>query len=507
MNYSITNYIGSEVRRFSFLIKRGRVFYNLFSLYEAVLPDMQDIDAYPMEDGHPFCRFIEKAPGDEDKVFLSVDVCVLTEEMITQPWESMVIDGQTIQSDINQYQWLLDDINKCALIPLHEERDGRHELVDMLPKRQCSAYINYCLPTEIPQLSILNGIADNEKLTKQIKELSTKYLNFDLTLHTKYYGAFVFETYNPIYRQIDLSEVSDSSGIFCRVFYRPDVKEPLTFRIKAYDKNRQIVGQYVRRNTSCAFLSKFSFDVKFHSLDIDVYNSADVLIDYYNNVNFIHQISFSIDTAVKQVAYHDDEGNVRVVDKYVNATKSQIGDEEIKTLFGTSEEYNYDKFEKSLDFVFFDGGKERQNENRQKAQDCVLRILNSARSVCYIADIYFNKVSFADFITPIKHLDLAIRIISSKEKNNGKELDELKTTIEDHNKQVGSNITCRIMRGKAALHDRFIIADDKVWMIGCSLNEFGVRATTLIRVPQAYARKMVSSAQQWWGDNNLTEQL
>ena len=507
MNYSITDYIGQEVRRFSFLIMRGRVFYNLFTLYEAVVPDMQDVNAFPSENGHPFCKFDKKAPGNEDKVFLSVDVCVLTEEMIMEPWKNMVIDGYTIQSDIEQFNWLLDDRRKSALIPLHEERDMRHELVDMLPKRSCAAYVNYCIPQALPQDVVLNGIGRNEKLTKQIRKLSTQYLHYDLTLHTKFYGGFVFATYNPVYRQIDLSEASDSRGIFCRVHYRPGNKQPLTFRIKAYDKNRQLIGQYVRSNAACEFLSHFTFDVKFRSLDIDVYDQHDILIDCYNYVTFIHQILLNIDAAAKKVEYHDDEGNVRTVEKYVNAARSRIGTEEIQSLFGSSDAYTYDKFEKSLDFVFFDGDKERQEENRQKAQDCILRILNSARSVCYIADIFFNIKSFIDFICPIRHLDLDIRILSSKEKNNGDELSELKTAIEEHNRQVGSNISCRLMRGKAALHDRFIIADDKMWMLGCSLNEFGIRATTLIRVPQAYASKIIASTEQWWADDNITEQL
>lgn len=507
MNYSITDYFGKKVRRFSFLIMRGRVFYNLFTLYEAVVPDMQDVNAFPSENEHPFCKFDKKAPGNEDKVFLSVDVCVLTEEMIMQPWKNMVIDGYTIQSDIEQFNWLLDDRSKSALIPLHEERDERYELVDMLPKRRCAAYVNYCIPQALPHDGVLNGIDRNEKLTKQIRELSTQYLHYDLTLHTKFYGGFVFATYNPVYRQIDLSEASDSRGIFCRVHYRPGNKQPLTFRIKAYDKNRQLIGQYVRSNAACAFLSHFTFDVKFHSIDIDVYDQNDILIDCYNYVTFIHQILLNIDSAAKKVEYHDDEGNVRTVEKYVNAASSRIGTEEIQSLFGSSDAYTYDKFEKSLDFVFFDGDKERQEENRQKAQDCILRILNSARMVCYIADIFFNIKSFIDFICPIRHLDLDIRILSSKEKNNGDELSELKTAIEEHNRQVGSNISCRLMRGKAALHDRFIIADDKMWMLGCSLNEFGIRATTLIRVPQAYASKIISSTEQWWADDNITEQL
>lgn len=69
MNYSITSYIGQEVRRFAFLIKRGEDFYNLFTLLEAVLPDMADFDAYPLEENKPFCKFDKKAPVVKIKSF------------------------------------------------------------------------------------------------------------------------------------------------------------------------------------------------------------------------------------------------------------------------------------------------------------------------------------------------------------------------------------------------------------------------------------------------------
>lgn len=181
MNYSIASYIGQEVRRFAFLVKRGEDFYNLFTLLEAVLPDMSDFDAFPLEGDRSFCKFDKKASGSEDKIFLSVDRIIFTEEMLTKPWDNMVIDGNLIKTDITNYQWAVDNPKQSELIPLHEGMC--HELVDMLPKRRCAAYINYCKPERLPKNCILSSIAGNTKLRKQIKDLSTIHLGYDLTLH------------------------------------------------------------------------------------------------------------------------------------------------------------------------------------------------------------------------------------------------------------------------------------------------------------------------------------
>lgn len=124
MNYSIASYIGQEVRRFAFLIKRRENFYNLFTLLEAVLPDMADFDAYPLEENKPFCKFDKKVPGSEDKIFLSIDRVVFTEEMLTKPWENMVIDGNIIKTDITNFQWAVDNPKQSVLIPSLIECSG-----------------------------------------------------------------------------------------------------------------------------------------------------------------------------------------------------------------------------------------------------------------------------------------------------------------------------------------------------------------------------------------------
>ena len=117
----------------------------------------------------------------------------------------MVIDGTVIKTDTDKYQWEQDNIEKSVIVPLHDESDRRNELVDMLPKRQCAAYINYCILAKLPQDGVIASVLSNKKLFEKIEELSTRLLGFDLSLHSKYMGAFVFATYNPIYRSLEFT--------------------------------------------------------------------------------------------------------------------------------------------------------------------------------------------------------------------------------------------------------------------------------------------------------------
>ena len=61
-------------------------------------------------------------------------------------------------------------------------------------------------------------------------------------------------------------------------------------------------------------------------------------------------------------------------------------------------------------------------------------------------------------------------------------------------------IECRVLRGeKSPLHDRFLVIDDNVYLLGSSLNEVGNRTTTISRVPAP--GEMIDQAESWWADD------
>lgn len=505
--YSISNHVGQEVIRYAFLIKHNSDFYNLFTVFEHMFPDMGDYCSFPKIDGKSFCECVEKVSGKDDKVFLSVDRVILSDNMVRTPWEDILIDRYRIDGNTDNYKWATGDYRSAFILPLHDERIPHYELIDMLPKRRSSAFVNYCIPSEIDKCPVIKRAIEDKELVSQIQSLSLEHLGYDLSVHTKFYGGYVFVAHNPYYYNIDLTEDSNRKGLYCRVCYRPEVREPLTFRITLYSIEHQVLCKVTRRNVNCEFLSHFDFDTAFNVLDIDVYDSSDILIDTYKDVSFIHSFKVDVEVAEKKVAYIDESGNKRIVEKYSSEYSDSVDTKEIQTLFDSSAEYAHEKFEKSLDFVFFDGDKETKMDNRKKAIDCILRILDSTRRVCYICDMFFDRKAFVDFVIPVRKLDLDIRILSSKERNSSDELRELKEIIEKHNNEVGTKISSRVMRGTAALHDRLIVSDDRVWMLGCSLNEYGVRATTLIRVPQAYASKIIGTVETWWKNEEISENL
>jgi hypothetical protein len=67
-------------------------------------------------------------------------------------------------------------------------------------------------------------------------------------------------------------------------------------------------------------------------------------------------------------------------------------------------------------------------------------------------------------------------------------------------------IECRILRGgKSPLHDRYIVIDDDVYLLGSSLNEFGNRTTTIVKAPAP--KKMIGQAVNWWEDPAICQPI
>lgn len=508
--YSIYDYIGETVRRCMFMIKgTDKKYRHLFSIVEHVEKRMQDFEAFPQNKINKYIDFDHNADGSKDKVFIAVDHVMLTEEMLKEPWNNFKVGDDEIISCGSGYEWKNHDPYTIEVIPA-EGRSGKSELESLLPHRNCSSFVNYCKPTEWDDG--FQDVLKSSRIKAQIKELSEKNLGYDLSQHENFYGAYIFVAYNPIFNALGLREGSDGKSIYCRVNYKEGRHDKLKFEILGKDNADSVIFKNEYYTNEVAFLYFFPLETSFHHLDVTVYDKDAVILDYYQYVTFIHSISYSFGIKDKELIIKEGNGSSHVVEKFVSDGIPMVIGKKIPlhSIWDTSDEFAYRKLEQNLDFIFFDGGKDEnvQKNNISKAKNSVLRILNSVRGtdICYICDPYFDSTAFQNYIWETKSLSMQISIISSKQGLKNRE--ELKGLIDQYNHEIGGHVQCRLLRGEdSLLHDRFIIAGDKVWMLGCSLNMLGKRATTLIRVPNAYCKKMITTAQEWWDDDKTTEEL
>lgn len=493
----ITKYIRKEVRRIVFALRKtDNTYHNLFTVIEALNDEMTDKDMFAPNVGKCYLDRIKDADGSEEKIYVAVEKVILAEAMVREPWDGIVVGKNNLIPSAESYD---TPTNDCLVIPLHSADES--ELKEILPKRKMSAYVKYFVPK--CHCALIEHVLGDRKLKEQLQVLSERNLGVDLSLHKKFLGGYILVCYNDIYHNIDLTEDSEAPGIYCRVNYRYGHHDNLTFNIRLFAKDGNTISTIMCKNEG-KFLSRFDTGTSFHSVAIDVYDEDMFLIDYYPRTSFIHSIAITTNIKSKDVVVEDKAGNERSYEKFVTDRTTYIGEKpRIFSLWGTSAEYSYKRFEESLDFVFFDG----EEGSRQKAKDCVMRILNSVRGKCYICDIFFHDETLTEFVLGMKNESAEIRILSSKEKLDSTRKQRLRDNIKEMREKHIANVACRLLRGTAVLHDRLIVADEKVWMLGCSLNEFGVRATTLIRVPQEYSSKLIEKVEQWWNNNEISEDL
>ena len=472
-------------------------YHHLLSVVEYLFPDMPDYDEFKAQKRSDYMDFLKEEDGDKDKVFFVVDFPTLTKDYLGAPYSYRIEPDAVLPWDENTNgDWMYE---RPVIVPLHKDEKG--VLASFLPKRNASAFVNVFKPEHPIKL-------DN-RLKEQFSKLSLRNLGKDLGLYPDYMGATIEACYNPIYKSLDLTEDASSPGVYIRINYREGAKKQLKFRFRLYSEDNARTELEPKSSPEGAFLAHFEFAHAFNKLDIDVYDSDGGLIDYYDKVVFIHRINVDMQIKSKEIHVQNDKGEtVKVIEKFageqfvIGNPKVDADDKKI------APEIAYQQNEDSLTYVFFDGDKDKVGENEQKAVDTVMKILNKATKRCYICDMYFTVKTLVRFVMPVKLTNVEVRILSSKEELKAQDITDLKEGCEAMLEKDVVNVSCRLLRGeKAALHDRFLVADDQVWLVGCSLDEIGKRATTISSVPADYSKKILDRIEEWWNNDDLSEKI
>jgi hypothetical protein len=129
---------------------------------------------------------------------------------------------------------------------------------------------------------------------------------------------------------------------------------------------------------------------------------------------------------------------------------------------------------------------------REEARTVLRCLLNEASTRVLFIDPYFAAEEMADFALAVGRVDLPIQILSSAmhlrksfEKNDVEHGDRLLKMVEQLRSMNTMNpFEIRVLPGKASqIHDRFLLVDQRIWLLGSSLNEFGSRGTMMVALP------------------------
>ncbi len=128
-----------------------------------------------------------------------------------------------------------------------------------------------------------------------------------------------------------------------------------------------------------------------------------------------------------------------------------------------------------------------------RATQAIRDIIQSAAKSVDLLDPYFGHRDLLEFALATTKHGLPFRVLTSADFCTSGEEPDLKiergdalaTTLDSVRRQDPRlNIEIKVMPGqKSPVHDRFLIVDRTVWVLGASLNEFGSRGSLLMKLP------------------------
>ncbi|MFY3147953.1 VPA1262 family N-terminal domain-containing protein [Achromobacter xylosoxidans] len=128
--------------------------------------------------------------------------------------------------------------------------------------------------------------------------------------------------------------------------------------------------------------------------------------------------------------------------------------------------------------------------NRGEATTFIRNLIGKARKRVWIVDPYFATTEFFSFALATAYEDIdAVILTGGDELKKPDQIDPSRETGEVLLRQLESgkgmsHIKVRVMTGTPAVHDRFLVIDDHVWLTGNSLNSIGERAGMMIALPE-----------------------
>ena len=137
------------------------------------------------------------------------------------------------------------------------------------------------------------------------------------------------------------------------------------------------------------------------------------------------------------------------------------------------------------------------DENAMAGTQAIRNIIGTARKRIDILDPYFGRIDLRSFALATTRHGLPVRVLTSASFcttedtglgiENGDALQQELASVQAQDPRFAIEI--KVMAGaKSPVHDRFLIVDDAVWVLGASLNEFGSRGTLLWRLPPPSVR-------------------
>ncbi len=387
---------------------------------------------------------------------------------------------------INVGNVIMEPPNEVPLVlPMHKSTG----IAGVLPHRTAGFRVCSFLDTSGATRRLFS-----EKEYLELSSFVSETINVDLQQYNEFIGSTILCFTNPILRQLKERLSADKKNVLVELY--PRLGKTLDgLRVELTDERPNGIGfSLVYRCDMNKQLLSIPYSP--YRLRTRLFNTAgEVLYDYSGHFMKNVQINMGLMGPSRRFTIRKENGieethTIPTVHYNNVGTPAEQDATPEEMLIAAEKQRELDLLEDNRAFVYFPP----EHASINKAKSIVRELLSRAKNECFICDPYLSASDVIEFALFVGNSGLEVRLISSvafliqkvdkdSDTIHGEKLYEVLESI--RTQDPTARIQCRALKGrdKSPLHDRFIVIDEQVYILGSSLNEFGSRATTLFQVP------------------------
>lgn len=338
----------------------------------------------------------------------------------------------------------------------------------------------------------------------RVIETVREVLGVDLLRFPEQVGALHLCFANPLLRRFERSVTADERTLLVRCYERAN-RSVGGCELELTNEWPPLGNGFRLRHTIQAPFFALPMPTRPHLLRVQLFDRAGRCIEN-DSAFFVRDVVLDVGVMSKRrVEYLAPNGSKETYDvQTVSYDRSRAPQTRVPTplqhLDAAMTARELDDLAAARVFLFFPGG----DVSRRQALDVVRELVGAARERCDIVDPYLSAADAQAVVPFVRHQRCRVRLLSSRMFLHDRGADgatyeyRLAAAVDDLQRQLRISLAAKQMPGKdrSRVHDRVLVVDESVYLLGSSLAEYGSRATTLFRVPDA--RALLAEVDRWW---------
>lgn len=446
------------------------------------------------------------------KINCSVDKAV---EIYNNPGKRFLLDAcDSMKCNVQLFDETYLETEPPSGYPLIINKETENTIGAVLPHRHTGLRVFSKIDRQKKWMAKFNK-KQVDKILSLSGKLTLKHLGFNLSQMNAHLGNVYLCCCNPFLRSYECILLNYNTDLLI-TFYERQGKTIIGKKLILEDKRAGNIGFSIEKTIE-SLHERIQLPHFPDQLVTKLFDGNDCITEVHWGKWINIELGMQVQTAeLNLTVKKDDKEKLFTIPKYASEDPVKVGKyDHSLTYYLKNQQRNkqIEDLEKSREFIFFPG----LDGDKDKARNIIGELLNRASKRCMILDPYFGAGDIL-YAYLVSNTSVSIQILTSANFLNSKykEKDGTKVSnIKAFDKAVADyervfphqKIEFRVLKGrdKSPLHDRYIIADDTVYLLGSSLGEFGTRATTLFKVPAP--ELMIDKAMEWWDDESKSISL